>query len=100
MPDDPFLVALEGVETEEVLQFGLENGGVDGHSLGFYGTKYNEIRRKNQMLSVRRTKKCAEKAAKSLRFVEETNNLLLFEEKAVSLQDSGFKQAAPEKETC
>ena len=52
------------------------------------------------MLSVRRTKKCAEKAAKSLRFVEETNNLLLFEEKAVSLQDSGFKQAAPEKETC
>jgi hypothetical protein len=30
--DDPFLVALEGVEAEKLFQLGLEDGGIEGHS--------------------------------------------------------------------
>jgi hypothetical protein len=37
MPDDALLVTLERVEAEELLQLGLEDSGVDGHSFVVFG---------------------------------------------------------------
>ena len=57
MPDDALLVTLERVEAEELLQLGLEDSGVDGHSFVVFGTKYNENRPQKQMKAARKSKK-------------------------------------------
>ena len=43
VPDDPLLVTLESIEAEELLQLGLEDGGVDGHSFVVFGIKITKM---------------------------------------------------------
>ena len=57
VPDDALLVTLERIEAEEVLQFGLKDAGVDGHSFVVFGTKYNKIERIKQMNGGEKPKK-------------------------------------------
>ena len=57
VPDDALLVTLERIEAEEVLQFGLKDAGVDGHSFVVFGNKYNKNRPQKQMKAARKPKK-------------------------------------------
>ncbi|MBO7434991.1 hypothetical protein J6U76_03215 [bacterium] len=90
MPDDALLVTLERIEAEKLLQFGLQDGGVDVHSLMCLATKFNKTGEKMQMILSEMMKNHAKNRAESRKTDEETNKLILFEEKAVSLQDGGL----------
>ena len=48
--DDALLVTLERVEAEELLQFGLEDGGVDGHSSVFSGINITKKHHKSKRM--------------------------------------------------
>ena len=48
MPDDALLVTLERVEAEEMLQLGLEDSGVDGHSFVVFGLNLTKTDKKSK----------------------------------------------------
>jgi len=48
VPDDTLLVTLERIEAEEMLQFGLKDGGVDGHSSVVFGLNITKTDKKSK----------------------------------------------------